>query len=332
MTDRSAIGGLSNLVNRSNVNPQIAGNLRKIESDMMSGQGSSEKTTNKIIQDELANIASRLGVEPAQFSVNSTTPKNDTVSIQQPDYQPPQSYQPSQSYQPTQQYEGEQTDEYTTGEEEADYDYEPQQYQTEEQYRRGQIANMMGGMAPYQEQGFEDERKEDARNSMLEQIDFFRGVLEAEEVDLSHLPTVTHKSSFTEIENTLKILKFKYDRVRFSTLADEILMLGAYGLEELFDGERVWFNKYRPDLTGWHKNLRVKLRRMKHNTSTIVGQFVQDYNIGPVLSTLIEIIPNMVHHSFENNRKRSKSVQSRTSEDIDAATEQIRDMSAKSHM
>jgi hypothetical protein len=77
--------------------------------------------------------------------------------------------------------------------------------------------------------------------------------------------------------------------------------MGAHGLEELFDGKRMWFDKYQPDLTGWHNNVNTKLKRMRHDTGQIVSSIMHDYNISPSVRILMELVPNMILYS--NQRK-----------------------------
>jgi len=68
-------------------------------------------------------------------------------------------------------------------------------------------------------------------------------------------------------------------------------------MEELFNGENVWLGRYSPDLTGWHSQVQVKLRRMRHDTSTLVSGIMSDYNIGPGLRILLELVPSMFMYS-----------------------------------
>ncbi len=43
--------------------------------------------------------------------------------------------------------------------------------------------------------------------------------------------------------------------------------------------------------------MNVKISRMRHDTSKIVSDVMQDYNIGPGARILLELIPSMVVYS-----------------------------------
>ena len=62
-------------------------------------------------------------------------------------------------------------------------------------------------------------------------------------------------------------------------------------MEELFDGKRDWWG-HNPNLTGWHNNLQMRLRRVQPETGQLVGQVMQNYDIGPFMRILIELVPN----------------------------------------
>jgi hypothetical protein len=102
--------------------------------------------------------------------------------------------------------------------------------------------------------------------------------------------------------------RHKNDRTRYCSFAEEFVLFGAVALEELFDGKRTWFGHYQPDLTDWHNQVNVKLRRMRHDTSTLVSGVMNDYNIGPGARILLELVPNMFLHS--RNRKRQAGASS----------------------
>jgi hypothetical protein len=93
------------------------------------------------------------------------------------------------------------------------------------------------------------------------------------------------------------MLRHKNDHARYCSFAEEFLIFGAYALEELFDGKRKWFGRYQPDLTGWHNHVNVKIKRMQHDTSKIVSEVMQDYNIGSGARLLLELVPSMILYS-----------------------------------
>ncbi len=166
---------------------------------------------------------------------------------------------------------------------------------TMEQERRQHIDTIVGnGVSGF---SFENEKKEDIKCSMLADIDSLITSLKDESIDLSRIPQVDRNSSFGEVESVLKMLRHKNDHTRYCSFAKEFLIFGAYALEELFDGKRKWFGHYQPDLTGWHNHVQVKVNRIQHDTSKIVSEVMQDYNIGPGARLLLELIPSMIMYS-----------------------------------
>lgn len=168
---------------------------------------------------------------------------------------------------------------------------------TREQERREHINHVSQSMGADYDFSFEQEKKEDMKTAMLEEIDSLWSSLLEEDIDLTRINRPRQDASFEEVDVVLKMLRHKNDRSRYCSFAEEFLLFGAYGLEELFDGQRVWFGRYRPDLRGWHNSVNIKLRRMRHDTSTLMSGIMGHFQIGPGARLLLELIPNMVLHS-----------------------------------
>jgi len=143
----------------------------------------------------------------------------------------------------------------------------------------------------------EKEKMEDAKTSMLVEIDSLWSDLEEENVNLERIPRPTQNSSYETVENVLKTLRMKLDRARYCSLADDVVLAGAGIIEDIFDGKRVFFNRYSPDMSGWSKSVQMKLRRMKHDTSSIVGNVMSENNIGPGTRIALELVPNAFMHA-----------------------------------
>lgn len=170
----------------------------------------------------------------------------------------------------------------------------------------------------------EKERREHEKGIKLEKIDELRKTLDSEKIDLTNVPKVNRTSSDEEIDYALKILILKNDRIRFHTVAEEVILLGAYALEEVFDGKREFFGKFRPNLVGWHTHVSSKLRRMRYDTSTLVSNVMSEYNIGSVGRIALELVPN----AFMYSRKMKKSYGTETlytDQQADVARSGIRD-------
>jgi hypothetical protein len=86
------------------------------------------------------------------------------------------------------------------------------------------------------------------------------------------------------------------DRRRYNTIAEDLIMAGAHGLEWAFDGKKTYFG-FVPNLVGWHNTVAVRLRQMKYDTSAIVSDIVRDYNMGSATRVALEIIPSAFLYS-----------------------------------
>jgi hypothetical protein len=196
---------------------------------------------------------------------------------------------------------------------------------TLEQERRSHIDSVVG-VAGNVDFSLEKEKREDLKCSMLAEIDSLLTSLSMEEVNLERIPTVGMKSTFEEVETTLKILRHKNDQTRCCTFAEEGLMFAAYALEDLFDGKQVWFGRWSPDLTGYHNQMNVKLRRVRYDTGQIVGAIMEDYNIGPGVRIGLEIIPNMFLYSKMRKQQHSQPSLGTEDADIERANANLRNM------
>ncbi len=191
----------------------------------------------------------------------------------------------------------------------------------EEQQRRqiSAVSESMGVTACT----LDEECREDQKIYMLEQIVALRGDLELAGVPLTNIKHVDENSSYTDINNTLRSLLAKNDRSRYCTIAEEVLIWGACSAEDVFDGKKSYFG-YRPDLTGWHHSVNMKLRRMRYDTSQVVSNVMQNYDVGPVMRILLEIIPNAILYS--RSRKDQYAQPGLSSDaDMSAAFNRIRD-------
>jgi hypothetical protein len=120
----------------------------------------------------------------------------------------------------------------------------------------------------------------------------------------------------------------KNDRERYCHFAEEMVMFGAQSLEEIFNGENVWFGRYTPDLTGWHNTVSVKMRRMRHDTSTIVSGAMNNFHIGPAARVLLELVPSMFMHSGLR-KKQSSNARLYSQSSIASSMNSLRDIGSE---
>jgi len=177
---------------------------------------------------------------------------------------------------------------------------------TLEQERQSHIVNIIGANNVNANPLFENEKREDKKCAMLAEIDTLTAVLTDLGVDVSRVTNIDKDSDFTTIENARRYLLNKYDQARYCSFADEIILFGAYAMEDLFNGERTWFGKYKPDLRGWHNHVSTKLKRMRGDTATIISGAMEHYDIGPVARILLELVPNMLIYSHTRKQQHDE--------------------------
>ena len=64
----------------------------------------------------------------------------------------------------------------------------------------------------------------------------------------------------------------------------------------LFDGKKEYFG-LQPDLLGWSETVKVKLRRLKFETSEIVSNTIRKRNISSGARLAMELLPSMFLYS-----------------------------------
>lgn len=163
---------------------------------------------------------------------------------------------------------------------------------TVEQKKQSHIHHVMGDIDTIEMGEIDKEREEDDKANLIEQISTLRSTLEDDGVDIKRIEEVDHESSMEQIKLIYKALRLKNDGNRYRSFAEELILAGAHGMEYLFDGEKIWFGK-KPDLVGWSDTVKVKLRRMRYETTTFVKEVMQEYNISPGFRIALELIPSM---------------------------------------
>jgi hypothetical protein len=182
-------------------------------------------------------------------------------------------------------------------------------YMTIEQKKQNYVNEVLQDINNDEELEFDidKERDEDEKNNLLEQIDALRATLDDDGVSTTNVPHVTKDNTISDIKNVHKILILKNNRNRCCSFAEEAILAAAYGLEYLFDGKNEWLGK-KPDLVGWNNTVRIKLRRCRFQTSTLVKEMMQDYNMGPGVQLLFELIPSMFLYSKQKNLANTDSI------------------------
>lgn len=172
---------------------------------------------------------------------------------------------------------------------------------TKEHERRSAIDKLIKGVN-VGDLNMENERMDEEKYNLLCEIDILKSAIDDGE-SLESIPTVDHESPYSQVLMVAKMLRVKNKRLRYTAFAEEMIMLGVHILEELFDGQRVWFNKYKPDLTGWNRSVQVKLRRLRPSLSRGVTSVVDGLGLGLGMELAAELLPS----AFMYSRNRQKA-------------------------
>lgn len=175
---------------------------------------------------------------------------------------------------------------------------------TREERKQKQINKILGTIKKKDETDIfmEQQEEEDEMTRMLEQIDQLRVGLETDGVDLANVPSVNLQSSKQDIKSTLKMLRLKNNRLRYGDIFNEGILAVAYMLESTFDGKKEYFGR-KPDLVGWPETVKVKLKRMKYDTSEFVSDIMKDYQISSGWRILLELVPSLFLYSRDRRVK-----------------------------
>lgn len=154
--------------------------------------------------------------------------------------------------------------------------------------------------------GVEREKIQDIKLSKIEQISQLRMTLEEEGINCNNIKQPTLDTTLEEIDSILNILRLKNDRNRYSTLAEELILGMAEGIETVFDGSRnVPFLNWTPDYRGYHSTVNIKLHRMRFETSQVVGSVIEKYNISPSMRIIMELLPSFFLYPRQQSKQRS---------------------------
>ncbi len=290
MGDPALISGMGDLIS-----PEFTGgslNLEDLEKQFL---GARARVTNpeEKLRADLTATARELGLDFADLTpregtpigTRTNTPRNDATPLQR-------ASTPYGSPRPE-----------STPRDDFGFQYSsprPFSVVTEEQEHRQHINSVMSDMrTPVV--SFDAAKEHDDKLLLLAEIDELKNQLSATGTDISNVGAVNPQSSMDDIKTVRNVLRLKDDRNKYSQLANELIMLGAHAVEELFNGERVWLGRYRPDMRGWHNHVQVKLRRMQYDLSNFTGSIVQDYNIGSSTRLFMELIPSAILYSKQKS-------------------------------
>lgn len=151
------------------------------------------------------------------------------------------------------------------------------------------------------------EQTMDSKANKIEQIANLKMGLLEEGVETTDYPTPNIHSPIEEINTTLTLLTIKYNKYRYSTLAEEAISGLAEGLETIFDGTTtIPILNIAPDYTGYSSTVNVKLHRLRHETSQVVAGFIEKHNFTPMSRILMECAPGFFLYPASKSKQKAK--------------------------
>nr|BBO54025.1 PACV238 homolog protein [Abalone asfa-like virus]BCY04572.1 hypothetical protein [Abalone asfa-like virus] len=183
---------------------------------------------------------------------------------------------------------------------------------TDEQKKQARITDVVSqlqnslGSVRYNHKLMSETRTLDTKKNKLEQISQLKRAIIDEGISCEGVEWPTLNSSLEEIESTLQVLRIKNDRNRYSTLAEELIIGGAQILGTVFDGTReIPILGCSPDYTGYSDTVEVKLNRMRLETSEIVGDMVEKFNINPLMRVGMSLLPSFILYPQQKARQKA---------------------------
>ena len=160
----------------------------------------------------------------------------------------------------------------------------------------------------------------DEKHDLLEKIDLLRDILTEEDIPLDNIKVLNASDDIDEIRSTLRTLRRKNNRSRNTIFAEDCIMGFSYVMEELFDGEKIYFGR-KPDLHNWHKTVNTKLRRMRPDTNEVAQNVTEGLKMGAGARIALELIPSMFIYSRQ--RRTQHDSHAINQEDVDNAITDI---------
>lgn len=154
------------------------------------------------------------------------------------------------------------------------------------------------------EQEIEDERK----NTLLEQIEALRDDLGELGVSVEGPQYfASYDAPLKRIEEVHRRLTFKYNKLKYNSIAEEALVAGASLLEMVFNGKHSYFG-CKPDITGYSDVVKSKLKRIRVETSTAVSRFVAKHQVGVAPRLMMELLPSLITQSQRRKLQAGDSI------------------------
>jgi hypothetical protein len=163
--------------------------------------------------------------------------------------------------------------------------------------------------------------EKEERIKLLERCNSLFHQLEKQD-DLSYISRPNENTSLGELRSVHSWLQIKANRLRSRMIARELFVVGAKGLEKIFDGKRDYFG-YSPDLTDWSQTVNVKMAAMDDDIAMIANDAMDYMGAGPLTRMALALAPSAFLHSATRRKNHGENAYQTT--DWNSAIDSIRD-------
>jgi len=155
----------------------------------------------------------------------------------------------------------------------------------------------------YKEDESEQFDKDDHLHMLVDKIDEMKDYLQEMGYDISRIDNVDYNSDYDLVHRVYKRCNRILHKRRYSNMFMQICLAGGTVLENVFDGERVFFAKYRWNMKGARSTIQTRMRQMEYETSVIMARVIDHYGLGEGTVVAMDVIPALLTLPYQNAKK-----------------------------
>jgi hypothetical protein len=154
----------------------------------------------------------------------------------------------------------------------------------------------------------DQEIEEERKSSLIEQIESIRDDLSELGINVdSYQYQVDYNDPIKRIEEVHRRLTFKFNKLKYTSIAEEMLIAGSSLLEMMFNGKHEYFG-VKPDITGYSDVVKSKLKRIRPEVSNGVSRFVSKHNVGMGTRLAMELLPSLITQSQRRKLQNNDTI------------------------
>lgn len=168
------------------------------------------------------------------------------------------------------------------------------------------------------------QKRKEEKMQTLESIQHLREELIKMDISVDDIPTVNSESTYEDVRGIYSILRYKKNLNLHYEIARDCVLFGVNQLSYVFDGSKTSWGTM-PDLRGWDRTAKHKLKSLKVELSTVVADAFNHYNVGPIGQILLALVPSALIHMSLKHEQRSRGA----TVDADESLQNLYDLNAQ---